>query len=134
MTDIKNLHIVASDDDDLNLFILMRVIKDSGNIGKGFADGDVTWEYLQNHPKEVDMVILDKMMHNMNGIEVINRMKAHPILKNIPIIIQSGDAVPERIKEGIDSGADRYITKPFDPHQLIEMVTELAEKNGLGLH
>jgi chemotaxis family two-component system response regulator PixG len=130
MIDIKSLRIVAADDDDLNLFILLKCIQDAGHIATGFPEGNVTWEYLSSHPGEVDLVILDKMMAKMSGIEVIQRMKAHPLLKNIPVILQTGDAVPERIKEGLDAGADRYITKPFSPDQLMEIVQEEVIKYG----
>ncbi len=127
---IRTLNIVGVDDDDLNLFILMKSIKSAGHNGIPFPHGDAAWEYLQANPTSVDMVILDKMMAQLNGLEVIRLMKEHPDLKNIPIIIQSGDAAPERIKEGLDVGADRYITKPFKPAELIDIIREEAGKRG----
>lgn len=129
MAEIKDLHIIAADDDDINLLILKKIIDGAGCAGKYFPEGDVTWEYLSTHPHEADIVILDKMMDTMSGMEIVRRMKEHPTLKDVPIIMQTGDAAPERIKEGLDIGADRYITKPFSPDQLMEIVMEEAMKH-----
>ena len=129
MGNIKDLHIVAVDDDDINLLILKKILDNAGCVGTCFPEGDVTWEYLYNHPNDTDIVILDKMMDTMSGVEIVRRMKEHPILRDIPIIMQTGDASPERIKEGLDIGVDRYITKPFSPAQLMEIVMEEAMKH-----
>ena len=132
MTDIQGLRIVVAEDDELNLLIIMKTLQHAGHIGIEFPDGHLAWEYLCAHPTEVDIVILDKMMIQMHGLEVVKRMKEHPTLKNIPIIIQSGDAFPDKIKEALDAGIDRYITKPFEDFQLMEVVNEVAKQHGLG--
>ena len=134
MIDIKGLRIVVAEDDDINMFIIMKTLTDNGHTGAEFTDGSQAWEYLCNHPREVDMVILDKMMSQMHGMEVVERMKGHAVLKNTPIIIQSGDAVPEKIKEAIDAGIDRYITKPFEEIQLLELINEVASERGLEIN
>src|ERR1700743_2874422 len=131
MEAIKGLRIVVAEDDEFNMFIVMKALKDAGHIGIEFPDGDVAWEYLSHHPSEVDMVILDKMMINMHGLEIVRKMKEHLILKNIPIIIQSGDAYPDKIKEAMDAGIDYYLTKPFDDFKLLEVIQEVAEKHKL---
>lgn len=129
MAEGRDLRIIAADDDDINLIILKKILDNAGYKGICFGEGEETWHYLEEHPDEADLVILDKMMHSMSGLEIIKRMKAHPVLKDVPIIMQTGDASPERIKEGLDVGADRYITKPFSPDQLLEIVQEEAIKH-----
>jgi CheY-like chemotaxis protein len=119
---MQNLRIIAADDDETTLYILLRHITDGGHIGIGFEEGMPTLNHLEAHPHEVDLVILDKMMTTISGLEIIRRMKEHPILKNIPVIIQSGDAVPERIREAMDMGADGYITKPYSRDQLLALI------------
>lgn len=129
MADAKGLRIVVAEDDDLNLLILLKTIRDSGNNVVDFTDGNLALDYLYAHPSEVDMVILDKMMLQMHGMEVVRRMKEHDVLKNIPVIIQSGDAFPDKIKEALDAGIDRYITKPFEGSELVEIINELASQH-----
>lgn len=132
MADIRGLRIVVAEDDDLNLFIIMKVLKDAGHIGVEFPDGHLAWNYLKDHPREVDIVILDKMMLQMHGLEVVKNMKDHATLKNIPIIIQSGDAYQDKIDEAFQAGIDRYITKPFENELLLAVVQEVAVEYGLG--
>ena len=72
------------------------------------------------------------MMLKMHGLEVVRKMKEHAILKNIPIIIQSGDAFHDKIQEALDMGVDRYITKPFEDTNFLEVIQEVAEKYNLG--
>ena len=128
MTEIKGLRIVVAEDDDLNLLIVMKTLEEGGHIGIEFEDGDTAWQYLREHPIEVDMVILDKMMLRMHGLEVVKLMKEHEILKRIPIIIQTGDAYPDKIKEAVDAGIDCYITKPFEGNDLLEVIQDVAAR------
>lgn len=132
MSDMKGLRIVVAEDDDLNLFIIMKVLKDAGHIGVEFPDGHLAWEYLSAHPHDVDMVVLDKMMVQMHGLEVVRLMKEHEVLKHVPIIIQSGDAYQDKIDEAFAAGIDRYITKPFENELLLEVIQELAFEYNLG--
>jgi CheY-like chemotaxis protein len=126
---MKDLRIIAADDDEITLFILLKNITDGGHSGVGFGEGVLTWEHLEAYPHEVDLVILDKMMAAISGLEIIRRMKGHPVLKNIPVIIQSGDAVSEKIREAMDMGADGYITKPYNQRQLLELIDEVMGRH-----
>jgi CheY-like chemotaxis protein len=128
MSETKGLTIVTADDDDMNLYILLKNIKDGGHTGIGFEEGDVTWDYLEAHPDEVDIVLLDKMMKTLDGLEIIRRMKAHPVLKNVPVILQSGDAVTHKINEALALGADGYLVKPYNSQQLYNLISEVMEK------
>lgn len=119
----QNLRVVVADDEETNLYILVRNMNDGGYETKGFENGSTVWQYLQENPDKVDVVILDKMMYDLNGLEIISMMKAHPILKDIPIILQSGDT---DVEEGLAAGADRYFMKPFKGSDLIDVVRELA--------
>jgi CheY-like chemotaxis protein len=73
-----------------------------------------------------DLVILDVMMPKMDGLEVCRRLKADPKLAKIPIILLSARAQDLDIREGLDIGADAYLTKPFDPVELLEIVGRLV--------
>ncbi|OGB90533.1 hypothetical protein A2625_03190 [candidate division WOR-1 bacterium RIFCSPHIGHO2_01_FULL_53_15] len=69
-----------------------------------------------------DLILLDIMLPGMDGLEVCTALKTDPRTKTIPIIILSVKASNEEIKAGLDCGAEDYITKPFEPLQLIEAV------------
>jgi CheY-like chemotaxis protein len=73
-----------------------------------------------------DLVILDIMMPKMDGLEVCRHLKADPELADIPIVLLSARAQDMDVREGLDIGADAYLTKPFDPVELLEVVGRLV--------
>jgi CheY-like chemotaxis protein len=81
----------------------------------------------REHP---DLVLLDVMMPRMDGIEASRRLKASPDTKEIPIILLSAKAQVGDIDIGLDAGADDYITKPFDPLELLDKVAALIGPGG----
>lgn len=124
----KHLRILVADDEEFNLLILMKNMIDHGYHAKGFGGGLPAWEYLEKHPNSVDIVILDKLMDDMCGVEIVKRMKNHPTLKKIPVMIQSG-CVDSR--EAIAAGVDRYLAKPYTNKDIIAVVAELAASKNL---
>lgn len=66
-----------------------------------------------------DCVLLDIMMPNMSGIEVLNRLKERPETSSIPVILVTAKSRDEDVLSGYKEGADYYITKPFSAQQLI---------------
>ena len=77
------------------------------------ADGTEAQALLQAHPEPISVVILDWIMPQMTGIELLRWMKLQPRIEHIPVIMLTALDDPERIKEGIDAGAFYYLIKPF---------------------
>jgi CheY-like chemotaxis protein len=69
-----------------------------------------------------DLILLDIMMPEMNGFEVCRRLKADPETAKIPIVIVSVRSSEDSLENGKKCGADEYITKPFEPKKLLEVV------------
>ena len=84
------------------------------------SDGVVGIERVhQDHP---DLVLLDVMMPRLDGIETVRLLKADPATAAIPVILLSAKAQSADINGGLEAGADDYVTKPFDPLELLEKV------------
>ena len=81
----------------------------------------------QARAERPDIVILDIMMPRMDGLEVTKALKGDRDTKDIPIILLSAKAQAADLRAGKESGADDYLTKPFDPLELLERVEELLE-------
>ena len=75
-------------------------------------------EALRGQPLP-DMVLLDIGLPDTSGFDVLARMRAHPQLKPIPVIMLTGQAQREDVMRGLAGGADGYITKPFDRDVLL---------------
>jgi DNA-binding response OmpR family regulator len=77
-----------------------------------------------------DAVVCDVMMPEIDGLEVVRRLRAHPDTAALPLVVVSAKAQRDDVKEGLRLGADAYVTKPFDPSELIEVVGDLLSKRG----
>ncbi|MBW3012083.1 response regulator transcription factor [Candidatus Woesearchaeota archaeon] len=71
-----------------------------------------------------DLVTLDIMMPGMSGYEVVEEMRKFNSTKNIPVIFLSAKDTLKDMEEGMDKGGDDYMTKPFDPEELLKRVKE----------
>jgi two-component system, OmpR family, response regulator len=69
-----------------------------------------------------DVVMLDVQLPDLNGFELLQKLKSHPQLKLVPVIIVTADAKPESVMRGLALGADGYVTKPFDHSALLRGV------------
>ena len=75
-----------------------------------------------------DLVLLDVRLPDANGFDILLRMKQHPALKSIAVIMLTGEANRESVMRGLAGGADGYVTKPFEMETLLKGV-----KSVLGL-
>jgi DNA-binding response OmpR family regulator len=75
-----------------------------------------------------DVIVSDVMMPNMSGVEMVVALKADEATASIPIILLSAKAQGGDIRQGIDAGADEYVTKPFEPLDLIDRVNALLAR------
>jgi DNA-binding response OmpR family regulator len=72
-----------------------------------------------------DVVVSDVMMPKLNGYELTARLKADPETSAIPILLLSARAQSTDVSDGYDAGADDYVTKPFEPAELVDRVNQL---------
>lgn len=75
-----------------------------------------------------DVVILDIMMPDISGLEVLRYMRREPELSRIPVIVVSAKSMPGDIKNGLDAGASLYLTKPVGFLDLKEAVDKVLGK------
>jgi two-component system, OmpR family, alkaline phosphatase synthesis response regulator PhoP len=72
-----------------------------------------------------DMVILDVMMPIMDGLETLKRIRANPATRNLPVLMLTAKAQDQDVFKGYQNGADIYLTKPFNPKQLLTFVDRM---------
>lgn len=77
----------------------------------------------------IDLAFVDINMPVMNGVELIERMKADPILKTIPVVVASTEGSETRIDALRDLGIAGYLRKPFTPEQFKEQIVRILELN-----
>jgi DNA-binding response OmpR family regulator len=114
--------ILVVDDEPFNLEILIEYLEDENYRTVSALNGVLAWELLEQTPESFDAVLLDRMMPEMDGMEVLARIKSHSTLKYLPVIMQTAKAAKEDVVEGLQAGAYYYLTKPFDKDKLLAIV------------
>lgn len=108
--------LIADDEPEIRSLVRLYLEKDGYNVIEA-TDGI---EVLNLINEKIDLLILDLMMPQINGIEVLKRVRK---VNNMPIIILSAKTEGYDRVLGLDLGADDYITKPFDPLELVARVS-----------
>jgi len=121
MTDLP--HILVVDDEPFNLEIINELLEEEGLYNVSTAeDGEIALKMMEAEPELFDVVLLDRMMPNMNGMEVLLKMQQHSVLMHCPVIFQTAKTSVADISEGLQAGAHYYLTKPFDEDVLLSVV------------
>lgn len=115
--------LVVEDEKHLNR-IISEAVEDEGYSVDSCYNGVEALEYLAC--ADYDVIILDIMMPKMNGLEVVRRLRSEG--NNTPVLfLTARDAVADRV-EGLESGGDYYLTKPFDFQELMAVVRVMTRK------
>jgi two-component system chemotaxis response regulator CheY len=97
-------------------------------VGTLFEAGNGVEALAILHKEWVDLVFADIHMPEMDGIEMIERMAADPVLANVPVVVCSTERGEERVEKLRKLGVRSYITKPFTPETILETVTQLLKR------
>ena len=113
-------------DDESEMRDLIRVCLFENYEIEEAKDGEEAISILEN--KRVDLVLLDVMMPNMNGLDVIKEMKLRERFKEVPIIMLTALGESDDIVKGLNLGADDYIVKPFEPSVLLARINSVLRR------
>jgi len=123
--DLKTVIVVEDEPDAAELFAeMMRV---SGfRVLKTYSSTPAISLIAKEQP---DVVILDIMMPDVSGLEVLRFMRRQPQLMGTPVIVVSAKSMPSDIREGLEAGATLYLTKPVGYLDLKKAVDEVVQGN-----
>lgn len=112
--------IVVADDDEAIREVVEFELTDEGWDAVVFADGDECWEYLDSRADDPpDLVVLDVMMPELDGLSVLERMRNHDSLVNLPVVMLTSRNREEDIVRALEAGADDFVAKPFSEAELV---------------
>ncbi|WP_461484181.1 phosphate regulon transcriptional regulator PhoB [Porticoccus sp.] len=78
--------------------------------------------------EQPDLVLLDWMMPGTSGVELIRRLQRDELTKNVPVIMLTAKASEDNVVQGLEIGADDYITKPFSPRALVARINAVLRR------
>ncbi|CUS84069.1 response regulator [Candidatus Kryptonium thompsonii] len=120
----KTIAIIEDDKDILELIALH--VQKAGFKPKKFTDGESFFRYLSTDMP--DVLILDLMLPDMDGLEICKVLRSNPSTAKLPIIILTAKIEETDKIVGLELGADDYITKPFSPRELIARVKAVLRR------
>jgi two-component system cell cycle response regulator len=111
------MKILIADDEQVSRLMLQRLLTKWGYEVVSAEDGISAWEQL-NRPEAPRIALLDWMMPGRNGVDVCREMRANRPEPYTYILLLTAKDAKESVVEGLESGADDYLTKPFHPQEL----------------
>lgn len=114
--------VLVVDDEQLNLFIIEEFLEDEGLSLALYSDPLMAWDALSAPESDFSLVVLDRMMPQIDGMEFLQRMKRTSRFASIPVIMQTAASSPDQVRQGLEAGAYYYLTKPYEPEALISIV------------
>jgi DNA-binding response OmpR family regulator len=123
-----HLHVLIVDDEADILELLRHHLLQAGFIVTTAQSGEEALNMINRQLPH--LLVLDLMLPGMEGMEVARRLKATPRTARLPILILSARGDEKDILNGLESGADDYVTKPFSPRILIARIRTVLRRSG----
>lgn len=114
--------ILVVDDEPPILRLMEFILAREGHQMVVAVNGEEALARVAEH--KPDLILLDIMMPRIDGYEVVRRLRADPDHSAIPIIMLSAKAQDGDVQKGVDVGVNEYVTKPFSPPHLVEVVNK----------
>lgn len=119
--------IYCVEDDKSIREIEMYTLQSTGFETKGFEDGHSFFEELKE--KKPDLILLDVMLPDEDGISILTKLKKNPDTNDIPVIIASAKGEEYDKIKGLDTGADDYLAKPFGMMEMISRIKAVLRRS-----
>jgi CheY-like chemotaxis protein len=119
--DFRGRRVLIMDDDPRNIFAISTILEDRGMTVFHAENGKSGLAALQAQP-DVDMVLMDTMMPEMDGLEATRRIRAMPEFERLPILFLTAKAMKGDRQKCLQAGASDYITKPVDVDRLLSLM------------
>lgn len=110
--------------------IEVYALNSAGFAARGFEDGSSFYAAITGEEEKPQLIVLDVMLPGIDGIELLRRIRANAALKQIPIVMATAKGSEYDRIQGLDLGADYYLTKPFGVMELISCVKAVLRRCG----
>ncbi|PZP38774.1 MAG: hypothetical protein DI585_06350 [Pseudomonas fluorescens] len=106
--------VLVADDDRVIRNLLSGMLEDSGYTVLEAADGQEAYSILNQRPGSIDAALIDRNMPGLDGLSLVRMMKQNADLAQMPVVMVTGAAEPNQVREGLNAGVFYYLTKPVE--------------------
>ena len=117
-----NATILIVDDEPVNLDSICSYLQQDNYELVRAGNGREAWSMLESDPQHFDVIILDRSMPDVNGIQLLNNIRQHDAMEQVPVVMQTSTNEDQDIAAGMRAGAYYYLTKPYDGDTLKTVV------------
>ncbi|MDP2829278.1 MAG: response regulator [Sulfuricellaceae bacterium] len=117
--------ILSVEDDTLMGKLLSSLLIRDGFAVRVAPDGQTAYQYLEKEAP--DLVLLDAMLPDTTGFDILEWIRRHPTLNALPVVMVTAQVAEEDIRRGLAAGADGYICKPFKPEPLLHCIRDILK-------
>jgi DNA-binding response OmpR family regulator len=121
---VSELVLVADDDDDILLLVTTRLRRDGFEVVQASSGDEALRLAREKRPR---VAVLDIGMPGLDGLEVLERIRADDELREMRVLLLTAKAQESDVRRGFETGADAYIKKPFSPAELSTRVRDLLD-------
>ncbi len=115
-------HILVVDDDPICLKLLESLLGDAGYETSLAASGREAWSQLSLGDVNYSVILLDRIMMDVDGMELLDKVKNSPAHRHIPVIMMTGEAERDEVINAVRGGVFDFIFKPVDSEVLIPLI------------
>lgn len=116
------MKILLAEDITVTRKLVKKILENKGYEVVEAEDGQKAWEIFQKEKEKINIALLDWSMPRLSGLQLCKKIKATEIQGYIYIIFLTGKVDIDNVVEGLEAGADDYVTKPFDKRELISRI------------
>ena len=127
---LPGVRVLVVDDSEINCEVARHILHRQGALVALAANGQEALDWLQAHPGEVDLVLMDVQMPVMDGIEATRRLRQMPRFANLPIVALTAGAFKSQQDAAHAAGMTHFISKPFDVPSTIALILRLIARAG----
>ena len=120
------MHILIVEDETALAEAVAHILRKAGHSADRVADGQSALDYIR--VGTYDLVLLDIMLPRLDGLSVLRQMRSEGVQTPV-LMLTARTTVPDKVA-GLNAGADDYLTKPFDPEELLARVGAMTRRKG----
>ncbi len=124
----REIRILVVEDEEFSQDILQYYLSECGFFVSIANDIDSARQYLEDG-QTFDMILIDRVLQSADGLDFVRKIRGDERFKDLPIVVEFALAMPDQVLEGLEAGANYYLTKPYSLPLLCEAIQSAFDWN-----